>query len=339
LRRSSEPTLTAAPGRKATDRARLDALEQVCEQLLKADQPIEAFRVYADALGGFGHLGLVLGEMSLGARLLRRFGEPTDPHAPLTGLDATWRVQLLYERGLFAGALGDLAYAVDCYLNSLDALSQTSRQRAVALRTIAYTQRLQGNLTSALHTLEQSIAVARTSGSRENEVLALALQAALFDDLGESERAEAGFSKLWQEGELRQARRGLWYAEHLLTRCRLEEAVPFTRELIAKSERRGWAGHAAHGRLLLGSMLLESAPDQSQAMLESARGWAAATGEVEMQLRVHELACRVALVRGERVEASTQAKRGRLLAETCGMSLFIPRFSSLEGSKPCLDEA
>lgn len=333
------PTLADVPGTKAQaqthlDTLHLDTLERVCEQLLNVGQPVEAFRVYRDALGGFGRLGLVLGEMSRGARILRQFGEPAAAGSPLIRLGPEWSGILLYERGLFAGALGDLAYAEYCYKQCIELASdvQSHQRLTVALRTLAYTQRLRGDLTTALATVRKSIELAGTHAQPEHQVLGMALQAAIFQDLGEVGQARIEFARLAERNQLGNARRGLWYAEHLLATDRYSEARELLQDNVAGSERRGWAGHAAHGRVLLGLTLLHLEPSAAPPMLGAARTWARSSGEVEMQLRVHDLACRVALSRAAHTQAAAELLAGERLVMASSAGLFRNRFASLRSA-------
>ncbi len=324
-------TLVGAPGVKATESTHLDTLEQVCEQLLNAGQVVEAFRVYRDVMGGFAHLGLVLGEMSRGARVSRRFGEPGVEASALSRLGPSWEALFLYERGLFAGALGDLGYATQCYERciQLEHDAHNPQRVAIGLRTLAYTQRLRGALPTALKTVGESIDLAKVHDITGQHVLGLALRAAILHDLGEVEAARAVFTQLAERNELGESRRGLWYAEHLIATGRYAEARRLLESNVEGSERRGWIGHVAHGRALLGLALLHLEPSAAPDMLAASRRWAHSSGEVEMQLRVHELGYRVALSRDEHAEAAAQLLAGEQLAVATGAGLFLNRFAEL----------
>lgn len=315
-------TLQGQP-RQGADPGQLDSIEEVIEQLLEAGQPEEAWLVYGQAMGGFGHLGLELGEMSRGARVLRRF-QPAHEAA----LPPDRRASLLYERGLFAGALGDLAHAVRCYEEHNDLAPRLGHPARVAtgLRTLAYTLRLQGRPAEARAAVERSCQVARQHGLDEHTTRGVALRAAIDHDLGDIEAARRGFASLNEAGHTGVARRGLWEAELLLATGQIEAARALTEANVERCERLRWAGHAAQGRVLLGLAALPGDPARAERMLEAARPWAVRSGEVEMIARIHELGARVALARGATFEAARELASGEALVVACGLGWFRQRF-------------
>ncbi|MDI3290763.1 AAA family ATPase [Polyangium sp. 15x6] len=327
----SEGTLIFAPRQKPQDRGRLDAVEEVFRTLIAAGQPTEAYRVYSQTLGGFSHLGLVLGEMSRGARMLRMFGETTEPGSPSASLALSYRLAMLYERGLYAGALGDLAFARRSYEEHNTQVERASEisHLVTGLRTLAYTERLAGALTAARAHASQSLAMAESAGLGTHVARGIALGASIAHDLGDIDAARAGFSRLAAMGDARVARRGLWEAEHLFALGQREEAVQMTEANVAACERLGWAGHAAQGHVLLGFAVVDEDPAEASRRLSAARAWVAVSGEVEMAARVHELTARIALARGALFEAAREALAGEQLAEACGLGLFRARLLAL----------
>lgn len=319
-------SLGAAPGRGGGGEGQLDALEEILGQLLDAGQPEQALRLYQGTLGGFNRLGLVLGEMSRGARMLRRFSAEH-----LARLDAGWRSLLLYDQGLYAGALGDLEHGQRCYERYLElALAMDDPgQLATGLRTLAYTLRLRGRLPEARAAILRSCAVAEARGLAAHGARGLALLASIEHDGGEIAAAREGFSRVRDAREAGVARRGLWEAEHRLALGDREGARGMTEVNVEVCERLRWAGHAAHGRVLLGLAALPGDPARAARMLEAARPWAIRSGEVEMMARIHELAALVALARGAHFEALREVVSGEALAETCGLGLFLGRFLAL----------
>ena len=327
----SEGTLIFAPRQKPRDTARLDAIEEVIRALVAAGQPAEAYRVYTQTLGAFSHLGLVLGEMSRGARILRLFGETTDPASPAAALALGFRLSLLYERGLYAGALGDLGFALRSYEahNTLVDGTPEVSHFITGLRTLAYTERLAGALSAARAHASRSLTLAESVGAAAHVARGLALSASIAHDLGDVAAAQAGFARLEVMGDARVARRGLWEAEHLLALGRRKEAFEMTEANVAACERLGWAGHAAHGQVLLGLAVAAEDPAEASRRLAAARAWVVVSGEVEMAARVAELAARVALARGALFEAAREALLGEQLAEACGLGLFRARLLAL----------
>ncbi|WP_437948287.1 helix-turn-helix transcriptional regulator [Sorangium sp. So ce296] len=343
------PRLDEAPRRAPRERRAVDAYEAILAELLGAGRASEAYEIYAFGLGGFAHLGLKLGDMARGARILRAFAGGDDPRGMPASLPARVRASLAYDAGLYAGALGDLAFACACYAahNEIAGALADPAPLATGLRTLAYTERLRGRLTEARRLLERGSEVDRrgaTSGARASDsgqaVRIAALLAAVLHDLGEVDAAGEHFARVRELGDAPVARRALWEAEHDLALGRRDRAREATARNIAECRRRGWEGHVAHGHTLLGLALLDGgeggdeggvADDgrvaQAEAHLAEARRWASATGEVEVALRCHELAARLALAAGRPDEGAGQALEGLHVAETCGFGPFRARLA------------
>ncbi|WP_437841160.1 helix-turn-helix domain-containing protein [Sorangium sp. So ce1153] len=340
------PRLDEAPRRPPRERGALDAHEAVILELLGAGRAAEALDIYELGLGGFAHLGLRLGDMARGARILRAFAGGDDPRGVPASLPARVRASLAYEAGLYAGALGDLAFACACHEahnEAAEALADPA-PLATGLRTLAYTQRLRGDLTAARRLVERSSEIAERAADRAHAVRAQALLGAVLHDLGEVDAAGERFARLRAMGDAPIARRGLWASEHDLALGRRAEAREATERNIAACRRRGWEGHVAHGHTLLGLALLggeESDESEerdggrgdgrdvaaAEAHLAEARRWASATGEVEVALRCHELAARIALAAGRLDEGERQAGEGMHVAGTCGFGPFRARLA------------
>lgn len=324
-------TLIFAPRQKPQDRDKLDAYEDLLRQLIEYGEHIEACRTYLQTLGGFSHLGLVLGEMSRGARMLRLFGETTDSGSPMFSLAPAWQASLLYERGLYAGALGDLTSALREYRDFI-ALVEGNLEPSnlvTGLRTLAYTERLSGEYNSAKEHVLQSTKLAESLGLSAHVARGLALSASIAHDMGDIDAARAGFAQLQVMGDARIARRGLWEAEHLLALGERDAAIEMIASNVMACEKFGWAGHVAHGRVLWGLAIADRDPIAAEKLLEAARSWVVNSGEVEMAARVHELAAHVALARGAFFEAAREAFTGEMLAEACGLRPFRARLYGL----------
>ncbi|WP_437291679.1 helix-turn-helix domain-containing protein [Sorangium sp. So ce406] len=338
------PRLDEAPRRPPRERPALDAHEAVIVELLGAGRAGEAYDIYSIGLGGFAYLGLKLGDMARGARILRAFAGGDDPGGMPASLPARVRAALAYDAGLYAGALGDLAFACACYEahnEAAEALADPA-PLATGLRTLAYTRRLRGDLAGARRLVERSAEVADRGADRAHAVRALALLGAVLHDLGEVDAAAERFARLRSMGDAPFARRGLWESEHDLALGRREKAREATAQNIAACRRRGWEGHVAHGHTLLGLALLDGEGGEggesgdgggsvaaAESHLGEARRWASATGEVEVALRCHELAARIALARGRHDEGARQALEGLHVAETCGFGPFRARLATL----------
>ncbi|WP_437728932.1 helix-turn-helix domain-containing protein [Sorangium sp. So ce861] len=343
------PRLDEAPRRAPRERRAVDAYEAILAELLGAGRAGEAYEIYAFGLGGFAHLGLKLGDMARGARILRAFAGGDDPRGMPASLPERVRASLAYDAGLYAGALGDLSFACACYAahNEIAGALADPAPLATGLRTLAYTERLRGRLTEARRLLERASEVDRrgaTSGVRASDsgqaVRIAALLAAVLHDLGEVDAAGEHFAIVRELGDAPVARRALWEAEHDLALGRRDRAREATERNLAECRRRGWEGHVAHGHTLLGLALLDGgggdegidggvARAEAEAHLVEARRWASATGEVEVALRCHELAARLALAAGRPDEGARQALEGLHVAETCGFGPFRARLATV----------
>lgn len=311
----------------------LDTYEALLEHTLQAGDVDEAMAIYIRTMGGFERLGLRLGAMSRGLRVVRMFAADGDPKK--VGASASWRERIVYDWALYAGALGDLPQAIAC-LRIHGAWTREAGSLVgltTSLRTLAYNVRLTGDLTEALALAHASVEVAEQAGSDGDVVRGLALIGRIEHDLGRTSEAAHCFARARALGDRPFARRALWEAEHALeigdvTRARAEVEVN-----MSGLHALGWAGHCAHAHTLLGLIALTGeAPDPQEALqhLAEARVWTTTTGEVEVVLRCHELAARVAAIEG-RIDASAdEVRRGRTLAEDCGFGLFAARFTTLE---------
>ena len=156
-----------------------------------------------------------------------------------------------------------------------------------------------------------------------------ALLALVHHDLGDIAEAEAHFALARQLDPSPMARRALWEAEHALALGRKERARELTQRNLASCRRLGWNGHVAHCHTVLGLLALEEDLARAQEHLTNAWEWARASNEVEVRLRCHELAARLALQGGKTDEALEEAEAGRILAATCGFGLFRSRLACL----------
>ncbi|HYP97886.1 MAG TPA: helix-turn-helix transcriptional regulator [Polyangiaceae bacterium] len=312
----------------------LDTHELLLEHTLRSGDAEGAAYIYLRRLGGFPHLGLKLGAMSRGARILRNFCEDGDPNRMPESLTVERRSRITYDLGLYAGALGDLEFAVRCYL-ACNALSRSRGDLgalSTGLRTLAYTRRLAGAFGDALALVEAAAEAAQRVEARAEHVRAVALRASVLHDLGRTDEASREFARARTLGDRPQARRALWEAEHLLELGRLDAAQAMTEDSLAGLAELGWQGHGAHAHIILGHCAVERAPTDprlARRHLELAREWTARTGEVEVALRAWELEGRICMAETDVRAARTAIGEGRALSKACGFGAFTVRFDRL----------
>lgn len=313
------------------DGARLDAYEALLLHTLRSGHALEAYEVYARNLGGFSHLGLRLGDMSRGARVTATFAPEGDPLRLPQSLPENLRYELVYDWGLYTGALGQLDFAVRCYEAAAALVEGTGAVTALVtgLRTLGYTERLRGQLTNARRLLERSLSVAREHGARGHVARTAALLGLVLHDLGETASADEAFELAHKMDASPVARRALWQAEHDLAMNRRERAREGTQRNLEACQHLGWPGHVAHCHTVLGLLAVEDDVAAAAEHLEQARVWARASNEVEMLLRCHELAARLALKQGQLDSARREAEEGLTLATACGFGLFRSRLACL----------
>jgi hypothetical protein len=233
--------------------------------------------------------------------------------------------------------LGDLSAALRAYaeFNQLAEGELEPSHLVTGLRTLAYTERLRGDFSLACEHVGRSIELAESLGLSAHMARGIALLASIRHDMGDLPVARAGFGRLLQLGDARIARRGFWEAEHLLALGALgalgerEFALEMIATNVATCEKFGWAGHVAHGKVLWGLAIADQDPVGAERFLEATRSWVAISGEVEMAVRMHELAARIALSRSAFFEAAREALSGERLAEACGMRPFRARLFAL----------
>ncbi|WP_224243898.1 hypothetical protein [Hyalangium gracile] len=197
------------------------------------------------------------------------------------------------------------------------------------LRTLGYTERLRGRLMNARLLLERSLAVAREHDAGSHVAKATALLGLVLHELGEDAAADEHFEQARRLDGAPMARRALWQAERELALGRRELAREATRRNLEACRRLGWHGHVAHCHTVLGLLAVEDELAAAGEHLVHARAWARASNEVEMLLRCHELAARLALAAGQLEQARHEAEAGLSLSTACGFGLFRSRLACL----------
>jgi tetratricopeptide (TPR) repeat protein/transcriptional regulator with XRE-family HTH domain len=324
--------LDTRPRQPPRDGALLDSYEALLLHTLRSGHALEAYAIYVRSLGGFTHLGLRLGDMSRGARVTAAFSPEGDPRRLPESLPELIRGELAYDWGLYAGALGQLDFAVRCYETAVALAERTGdvSRLVTGLRTLGYTERLRGRLTSARLLLGRSLSVAQEHQEHSHAARAAALLGMVLHDLGDTTAADEHFDRARQLDGAPMARRALWQAEHDLAVGRRELAREATQRNLEECERLGWHGHVAHCHTVLGLIAVKDNPAAAAGHLAHARVWARASNEVEMLLRCHELAARLALAQARPEEARREAETGLSLATACGFSLFRSRLRTYE---------
>ncbi|MCA9719389.1 MAG: CHAT domain-containing protein [Myxococcales bacterium] len=321
--------LTGKPMRNpaAQDPTLRDAFEDLIVHSLRSGDPRAAYEVYKRVLGGFRVLGMRLGEMARGLRILRAFAGGAEAEALPRALDPRARARLAHDWALYAAALGDFAQAARCYafeLEQCEGLSVGGAKLSVgALQALGRTHRILGEPRRALAFAREAVARARSSGDTSALALSRALEGVVLRDLGELDEAARCFADSPdRDGKLAGA---LWYAEHLAATGEVDRARELVRARLRLSRELGWANHAASCESVLADMLLSPGTmdarsvDEAARHLDALRRWTRRSGEVRLLAREHELMARVELARDRLEAARVSVDAGVALTTACGM--------------------
>lgn len=310
----------------------LDRLEDLFLHLVEADRPEAAFQVYLRSFGGLEHLGLRLGALTRGRRLLGCLMSRLDDSR------ATWRREsraaAAYDWGYYCAALGDLDQGEEGYRRFEAILCaeadpwEAALTRGLSQRALAYVAWQRGDLRSARLRVDAALRASARVGHDQHHLRNLALSAAIAHDADEDEVADAAWEQaLALDGGRPRARRALWLAERWLARERGDEAIALLERVLPELEARGWAGHAAQAHDLLARRALAAGRSVAR-HLAALQGWVRRSGEVEIELRWRAIAAQAA---ESPAEARAHLEAGLERARTCGFGLAEAR---LEGTRP-----
>jgi tetratricopeptide (TPR) repeat protein len=326
VRARLSPSLEARPEKNPTDPAMLDRYEALIEHTQLAGRTGEASDLYRFGLGSFRHLGGMLGDYARGLRILSAFSPDGTPEAAALDLPAQWRERLVFDWGLFAEKLGDLATARRAL--AIQAEIGRSRDDATILSGVLQNQAdielLAGNIPVALQAAVDAVTQADKAGDRFQSGRSQAYVATACARLGNLEGARrhfAGATHLEGKSEMYYLR-GLQEAEFRTVIGDRVGAVAQTRGNRDFCKRHHWVGVQARCETLLGLLALPDDLATARQHLGSAREFASRSGHVEVQLRCYHLASEIA--RAERAPdvARNEAEAGIHLADTCGFGHY-----------------
>ncbi|MFK7998577.1 MAG: helix-turn-helix domain-containing protein [Polyangiales bacterium] len=301
-RSEDQATLTRVPGMARSEMSALLHVEREIQRALDQDDIAHAVLLYRRELGGFDQLGLKLGEYALGRRVLAQLEPRLEGQRGTLGERSVAR--LIYDQGLYSGALGDLRHAIRCYERIVERANIDTALRTTALRAQAYSLRLLGDAGQALAIVDEALALSRAAGERPHEGRAHALRGAILSDLERSEEAARAFARSEELSGPMVARRALWRAEFDL---QIGDALAARERTLAN--RRvcadlAWPGHVAHCEAVLAFAALADGEGDAAAHLQSLSAWTERTQEAEFVARADALA--------HRLDASCGAKESFL---------------------------
>ncbi len=211
--------LEKRPDTKPRDLTTLDRYERLIEATRLAGREQEAFDLYWDGLGGYKHLGWVLGEYERCYRILAAFSATGQPQDLGVTMALVWRPQLANSLALFAKQLGRLAEARAIRrLGEGWIKSQAEpRETSGTLRNSIWLSFAMGSLAEARELANEAINEAETAKAETTKKNFLAHRATAAHALGDIAAARADFAAATElEHEPLYSLRGSQHARHYL---------------------------------------------------------------------------------------------------------------------------
>jgi tetratricopeptide (TPR) repeat protein len=319
------PSLEAQPSTKPSGPAILDQYEMLIEQTLLAGRIQEAWDLFYYGMGGYGHLGWVLGENSRGIRTLERFVPQDDFSRMEPHLSPYDQSVLLSTLGLFAMGLGDLLRARRALSHGRGLLATISNQKGESscAQNLANVELRSGQFREALGYSESAVLLATQAEAENQLTFSLAYRAASHLALGNITAAVGDFQHATEiEGQPLYSLRGIQESE-----CRFRRGDPLGACNQTQANREFAVGGDYKDDLcrcdaLLARILLSDDPVKAGQHLQDARAFANRSGDIELQLRCFQAACELQLHLGDYPQAIAEGEAGILLADTCGFGQF-----------------
>lgn len=316
--------LEERPETKPTTTDVLDRYGQLIEATRLAGREREAFDLYWYGLGGYGHLGHVLGEYQRGYRILAAFsptGRPED-------LGAT---MVMHKRSLLANELAGFAFKLgrlgearairrldDTWTRSLANPKETS----IGLRNSSDVALALGRLAEARGLAAEALNQAEASNDDIEKRNSLGFRANAAHALGDIAAARADFAAATGlEGAPFYSNIGFWHARHHLDLGDLAAARPLANHGLATARRYNWKFEFALFHALLARIDLAEGRDPTP-HLDAIRAWTSRTGDMEWIVTAHLLTALHILARGDAQSALGEAETGLLHAVACGFGLL-----------------
>ena len=317
--------LERRPENKPTDVALLDRYELQIEALRLAGRVQEAFDLYWFGLGGFTHLGFVLGDYTRGYRILQgfvpkngdlgRFGEGLAPNDKSVGLNAL---------ALMARRLGRLqeALAVREEDDARNRQMNVPKLSSIGLQNTSDLAIDLGQLQRARCAADAAFAEAALAKSDEQQKFSLASRAWAAHLAGDMAAALDNFA-----AAIALDKKQLLCSLDGQHRARLHldsGDAPACREIVDAgldiARRQAWNFELPAWHALLARLALAEQQDP-QPHITEIRGWTARTGAMEWIIEAHLVSARRAVAQQSLVTALAEADDGLRQARLCGYRL------------------
>jgi uncharacterized protein DUF4062 len=314
--------LETRPDTKPSDQTTLDRYERLIEATRLAGREQEAFDLFWYGLGGYKHLGWVLGEYERAYRILAAFSATGRPEELGATLKLRERLILATSFGLFAKQLGRLAEArailrlVDGWMDSFAEPSDKSAN----FRNSSEVAFIVGRLVEAKGAADAAINEAEAERDKRWQERSLAHRAIAAHALGDVASARADFAGATElKGEPLYALSGSQYARHKIDLGDLAAARVLADHGLTTAREYGW--RIPRFDALLARIDLAEDRDPTP-HLDAIRTWTSRTGDMERTIEAHLLAARYLLGSGNTQAALGEAESGLLHAVACGYGLL-----------------
>ncbi len=317
--------LEQRPESKPLEVALLDRYEQLIEALRLAGRAQEAYNLLRFGLGGYDHLGKVVGDYARGYRILRgfvpenvdlaRFGQGLAPNSQTVGLSTL---------ALMCSGLGRLqeAWAArqedDERKRRLDDPEETSR----GLQTTSALALALGQLPQARAVAQAALAQAEKAESNDQRKNSLAYAAYAAHQAGDPATAQVEFAAATalEDEPLLYSNRGQWHARHHLDSGDRPACHAIVDAGLGIAQQEGWNYELPGWQALLAHLALAEQQDL-QPHITEIRNWTARSGAMEWIIEAHLLSARHALAQHDLATALAEAEDGLRQARLCGYRL------------------
>jgi tetratricopeptide (TPR) repeat protein len=315
-------SLEERPNKYPTEASDLDRYEQLIEVTRLAGDGTRAFDLFWDGMGGYNHLGWVLGDYARIRRILAGFSTDGSPSTAGLALNDHVRAVLLGTWGLVTLVLGDLPGSSRAHHLNFELCQAAGDPKDITrgMQNVAEAELIAARWPAALLAGRKALAEADRADDDEERKDSHSFLGTALGRLGRLDEARKEFAestKMESHPRL-YSLRGVWEAELNIAAGTREEAHDQTEANRAVADRHHWTDDCARCDTLLGRCALPENPVKARRHITSAREYATRTGNIEVALRCYHLAAEIA--RHERAFplAAAEALDGIQLADSCG---------------------
>lgn len=316
--------LEKRPDTKPTEPAVLDRYERLIEATRLAGREQAAFELYWYGMGGYRHLGWVLGEYERAYRILAGFSASGRPEDLGSTTELRWRSLLANELALFALRLGRSAEAraIQRVDDGRVKVLAEPKLTSIGLQNSSHVALELGRLTEARVLAAEALEQAEAAKGNTEKWKSIAYRAFAAHALGDIATARVDFVAVGKLlGEPLSSLPGAWQVRHLLDLGELAATRSPADHGLATAREGNWGQDLPLFHAILARIALAEAGDPTP-HLDEIRAWTSRTGEMEWIIEAHLLTARHLLAQGDTQAALGEAELGLLHADSCGYGLL-----------------